>query len=127
MNSRKLLFFGFLSWLIPFVISFSFYKPGGELIISYDLFKSIMMVVASITGCYLLYLLLKKAKGSLISQSIITGLSWFLINILFDVLILIPIKKVTFTQYMMAIGLRYLIIPIKAITIGFSLNGRKSI
>jgi hypothetical protein len=36
---------GFLSWLIPFAISFLFYKPGGELVVPYATFKSTIMVV----------------------------------------------------------------------------------
>ena len=46
--------FGILSWLIPFAISFLFYKPGGELMVPYATFKSIIMVVGTISGCYLL-------------------------------------------------------------------------
>ena len=29
----KNILFGFLSWLIPFAVSFLFYKPGGELVV----------------------------------------------------------------------------------------------
>ncbi len=48
------LLFGFLSWFIPFAASFVFYGPGGVLWISYPLFKSLMAVIGSAVGLWLL-------------------------------------------------------------------------
>ncbi len=118
----KNILFGFLTWLIPFAISFLFYKPGGKIVVPYDLFKSIMIVVASTTGCYFLYRYFKNITSNFIKESFIVGITWFVINIILDIIVLMPIMKVSFSGYMMAIGLRYLIIPVIAITLGYSLN-----
>lgn len=118
----KNLLFGFFTWLIPFAVSFLFYKSGGELVISYDLFKSIMIVVASTGGCYFLYRYFMLANNDFIRNGVITGLSWFAINIILDVIILIPIMKVTFADYFMSIGLRYIVIPVISITMGCLLH-----
>ncbi len=45
----KMGLFGFLIWLIPFVIGFLFYSPQGQLLVDALVFKSIMVVVGSIT------------------------------------------------------------------------------
>ncbi|MBI3259932.1 MAG: hypothetical protein HYZ54_10725 [Ignavibacteriae bacterium] len=116
------IFLGFLSWLIPFAVSFLFFKPGGELIVEYGTFKSIIMVVGVISGCYLLFRYFKMVDNDFIRNGVIVGLSWFVINIMLDVIILVPIMKTTFMNYFMTIGLSYISIPVISITIGYFLN-----
>jgi len=118
----KNILLGFLSWLIPFAVSFLFYKPGGELIVPYSTFKSAIMVVGSISGCYLLFKYFEQVDGNFIKNGIAVGLSWFTINIIFDAVILIPMMKTTFTTYFMSIGLSYIAIPTISIAMGFLLD-----
>jgi hypothetical protein len=113
---------GFLSWLIPFAVSFLFYKPGGELIVPYATFKSTIMVVGVISGCYLLFRYFKSVDSDFIRNGVIVGLSWFAINIILDALILIPMMKSTFADYFMSIGLGYISIPVISITMGYLLS-----
>lgn len=120
----KNILLGFLSWLIPFAISFLFYKPGGELSIPYATFKSSIMVIGVISGCYLLYRYFSLIKNNFIIQGFAVGISWFVINIILDSIVLIPIMKTTFTDYFMSIGLSYIAIPVISITMGFLLDKR---
>lgn len=120
----KGLVFGIISWLVPFLLSFGFYKPGGELAIDYDLFKSIMVVVSSITGVVLLSLYSKHLEAEPMSRSIMVGVLWFVINILMDVIILIPMSVMTYQHYFYSIGIRYLTIPAFSIGVGYILKKR---
>ncbi len=113
---------GFLSWLIPFAVSFLFYKPGGELIVPYATFKSTIMLVGVISGCYLLFRYFKFVDSDYIKHAVIIGWSWFALNIILDTVVLIPIMKTTFADYFMSIGLSYFSIPIISITMGNLLN-----
>jgi uncharacterized membrane protein YpjA len=113
---------GILSWLIPFAISFLFYKPGGELVVSYATFKSTIMVVGVISGCYLLFRYFKFVDSDYILNGVIVGLSWFAINIILDALILIPIMKTSFADYFMSIGLSYISIPTISTAMGYLLT-----
>lgn len=123
---KKLVFknikLGFLSWLLPFALSFVFYKPSGELTVSYDLFKSLMIVFGSITGCFLLFRYFKFVAKDFIKQGVLVGISWFLINIVLDTLILLPMMGESFSNYFISIGLRYMVIPAISITMGYLLN-----
>lgn len=123
---KKLVFknikLGFLSWLLPFALSFVFYKPSGELTVSYDLFKSLMIVFGSITGCFLLFRYFKFVAKGFIKQGVLVGISWFLINIVLDTLILLPMMGESFSNYFISIGLRYTVIPAISITMGYLLN-----
>lgn len=116
----KILLFGFLTWLIPFVIGFLFYSKEGKLIIDIFLFKSIMIVVGSIAGATLLVFYFKKIKKNYLREGIFVGIIWFLINIFLDLIILIPMSKMALADYFAQIGLRYLIIPVMSIAISLS-------
>ncbi len=118
----RILSLGFLSWLIPFAASFLFFKPGGELVVPYATFKSTIMVVGVISGCFLLFQYFKLVAGDFIRNGIIVGISWLAINIILDALILIPITKTTFAEYFMSIGLSYIAIPVISIAMGYLLE-----
>lgn len=118
----KNIFFGFLSWLIPFVVSFLFYKPGGELVVPYSTFKSTIMVVGTISGCYLLFRYFKFVNNDFIKNGVIVGISWFAFNIILDAFILIPIMKTSFAEYFMSIGIGYISIPAISVSIGYVLS-----
>jgi hypothetical protein len=48
----------------------------------------------------------------------VVGLLWFGINVSLDVLILVPLTKMSLPDYFGEIALRYLVIPIMAFAIG---------
>ena len=118
----KNILFGFISWLIPFVASFLFYKPDGELVVPYAVFKTVIMLIGIISGCYLLFKYFKSVESDFKKQGAIVGLTWFAINIFLDVAILIPMMKTNFSDYFTSIGLSYIAIPIISITVGYSLE-----
>ena len=118
----KNILLGVLSWLIPFAVSFLFYKQDGQLVVPYATFKSTIMVVGVISGCYLLYRYFKFVDSDFIKNGAIVGLFWFAINIILDVVILIPIMKTNFADYFMSIGLSYFSIPVISATMGYLLH-----
>ncbi|WP_406655931.1 hypothetical protein V7O62_08795 [Methanolobus sp. ZRKC2] len=122
--SRNILY-GFLSWLIPLVASFFFYTSEGELTIDIFLFKSIMIVVGSITASILLISYFKKIYSDFLKEGIILGLVWFFINILMDLIVLVQMWDMPFEDYFTQIGLRYVVIPVMCITVGAALENKK--
>lgn len=122
----KMLLPGFLSWLIPFAISFLFYKPGGELVVPYATFKCSIMTVGVISGCYLLYRHFRWVKDHYIRSGIWVGLIWMTMNIVLDTFVLIPIMKTSFSEYFLSIGLGYISIPAISIAMGALLSHKKS-
>ena len=120
----KNVFYGFLAWLIPFVTSFLFYSKEG-LTIDIFLFKSIMIVVGSISSVILLVSYFKKISTAYLKEGIIVGIVWFGISILLDLLILVPMSGMSIADYFMQIGIRYLSMPAMSIAIGASLANRK--
>lgn len=122
----KNILLGFLTWLIPFAVSFLFYKPGGELVVPYATFKSTIMLVGIISGCSLLLCYFKFVDSDFFRHGVIVGLSWFAINIILDTVILIPIMKTTFVDYFLSIGLSYISIPTISISMALLLNRKHS-
>ena len=120
----KNVLYGFLAWLIPFVASLFFYSKEG-LTIDIFLFKSIMIVVGSISAAILLVLYFKKISTAYLKEGIMVGMVWFGINILLDLLILIPISGMSIADYFTRIGISYLVMPAMSIAVGKSLENKK--
>ncbi|MBA2841036.1 hypothetical protein HNP87_001585 [Methanococcus maripaludis] len=122
MNYLKCGFFGLLTWLIPFLLSFLFYSENEGLLIDIFLFKSIMIVLSGLVGVSLLILYFKDIKKDYLIEGIFVGVFWLIINLILDILILIPMSGMTYLTYFSQIGLRYLIIPTISISMGFLLK-----
>jgi hypothetical protein len=121
----KTVLYGFLAWLIPFVASFFFYTREGKLTIDIFLFKTIMIVVGSITAAFLLVSYFKKINTDYLKEGILVGVIWFSINILLDLMVLIPMSGMSIPDYFTQIGLRYLVMPAMSITVGMVLANKK--
>jgi len=117
--------YGFFAWFIPFVASFFFYTREGELTIDIFLFKSIMIVVGSFSAAILLVSYFNKINAEYSKEGIIVGLTWFGINILLDLLVLIPMSGMSIADYFTQIGIRYLAIPAMSIAVGTALENKK--
>lgn len=121
----KAILYGVIAWLVPFVLAFFFYSKEGELIIDIFFFKTIMIVIGAIIAAILLVFYFKKVKQDFFKESVYIGILWFFINIVLDLLILIPMSKMMLDVYFMQIGLRYLVIPVMTMMIGAVLEDKK--
>ncbi len=117
----KIVLFGFLAWLIPFIASIFFFAPGGGLLVDVFLFKSIMIVVGSIVGALLLVLYFSKISKEFLREGIVVGVAWFAINIILDLIVLLPLLQIDVGNYSAQIGIRYLVIPVMSIAMGYAI------
>jgi hypothetical protein len=115
----RLALFGFLSWLVPFVVSVPFYSSEGKLLIDIFLFKSLMIGVGSATGAALLVLYLRNMQKEWLREGIFAGSAMFAANIILDLLVLLPLSGMDMGTYFVQIGSRYLVIPIMGIAMGY--------
>lgn len=123
----KIIFFGILAWLIPFLISILFVDMEGNFIIPQTFFKSIMIVVGSLVAVMLAVKYYKNIKNDFLQEGIILGIIWFIISIALDlVMVFSNFFQMTVLEYFTDIGLRYLCIPIFTIGLGYALNQQKS-
>ncbi len=118
----KLVGFGLLIWLIPFLISFLLLSVRNE---NRVLFESIMPVVVVFAVVLFSLLYFKKIEKNWIQEGIIAGIIWFVISIVIDLFMFIPESSwhMDIIDYMMDIGLTYLIIII--IPVGYGLLLKK--
>ncbi len=112
----KIILYGFLVWLIPFAVSFVIFPLKSPI---YPLFESILSIMIAVAAVLLSYFYFKGIESNYVMEGLLTGISWFIINIVIDLIIFIPASpmQMSFTDYIMGIGPKYLIIP--AVTIGF--------
>jgi hypothetical protein len=111
--TTKTIGYGFASWAIPFVVSLMFFERGGQPRLPIELVKSIMIVIGAASGGVLVLLLFRQIRPSLFRGTVIGSL-WFVVNIVLDLVILVPMTKMSLGQYFSEIGIRYLLIPIMA-------------
>lgn len=105
--------YSFLVWLIPFVISFLIYPLKIQ---NNPLFETIMSIVLVITGSIFLLLYIKDNLDIKKLELFELGFLFFIISIILDsFLFLEGPMKMSFYNYMLDIGLTYLIYPILAI------------
>ncbi len=122
----KICLFGFLVWLIPFLVSFLIF-PWRESDAYRPLFESIMPVVVAISVVFLSVLYFKKLEKDYLNESIIVGIVWLAISIIIDLVMFLPESQMqmSFVNYMMDIGLTYLIIPIIVVGIGYLIEKKQ--
>lgn len=113
----KIVIFGVLVWLVPFIVSFFIYplKTAGN-----PLFESIMPLVITIVAVALSYFYLKSIKTDFIKEGLVMGVSWFIISIVIDLILFLPPSpmQMTLKDYLMDIGVIYLMIPVIATGMG---------
>jgi hypothetical protein len=119
----RILGYGFAIWLIPFLVSFLIY-PMKEY--ANPLFESIMPVIITITVVLFAVANFKGINENFFNEGIVIGTSWFFLSIVIDLLLFIPPSpmQMSLTNYMMDIGITYLIIPVTTIGIGYIIQDK---
>ncbi|MDD3069902.1 MAG: hypothetical protein PHX88_01740, partial [Methanoculleus horonobensis] len=118
----KLVGFGLLTWILPFLISIPLYSPEGEPLYDIFLVKSILLVFSAALGTFLILVYFRDVHARFIWEGALLGGVWLLINWVLDALILLPVSGMDAGTYMAEIGLRYLMIPIIAVGIGYAVE-----
>jgi hypothetical protein len=121
-NFLKIVFLGFLLWLICFIIGFIVWPLHDS---NFMLFKSIMIVSSTIVGILLLAYYFKKISVHYIKEGIVVGIIWFVVNIVLDLIVLVGILKSPLVEYLISPGIGYLNIPVISIGIGYILSRKK--
>ncbi len=121
-KNLELVLLGFLVWLVPFLVSLVIFPLKTSL---NPLFESIMPVVIALMVVVFFYLYLKGVKEDFAREGIVTGVVWFIISIVIDLLLFLPPSpmQMSLAGYIMDIGLTYLIIPV--ITMGMGYQSQK--
>ena len=110
---------GFFTWLIPFIVSVFLFGKDGKPSIDIITVKTILMLVGGLSGSLLLIYYMVRIREHFLKESLILGSVWLIINWVFDIIILIPMSKMTYQIYFSEIGLRYLLILIMCVSSGY--------
>ncbi len=108
-NWKTIMLFGFLIWLIPFVVSFFIFPLRSS---SRPLFESIMPVVLTSAVVFFTVRYLSKINREFVKEGIFIGIVWAVISLVIDLILFMPESQMqmTLSDYMMDIGITYLII-----------------
>ena len=95
-----------LTWLVPFLIAVPFYGKNGTLLIDLMLFKSIMIVVATITAAMLMVWFFRAVTTAYTREAVITGLVWLFVNFVLDTIVLVGLLGMAPPDYISKTGVR---------------------
>ncbi len=108
--------------MVPFVVSILIFPIRES---QRPLFESIMPVVVTVCAVVFSILYFRKLESGFLREGILIGVVWFAINIVLDLLMFMEgPMKMSFPDYMMDIGLVYLIIPAVILGFGYLLTQR---
>lgn len=113
---KKAILYGFLIWLIPFVVAFIIFPLHDS---NRPLFESIMPVAIALCVVIFGKMYFKNVEANYKKEGIWLGLIWIIISLVIDLILFMPESPMhlSFVDYLMDIGITYLMIPV--ITIGF--------
>lgn len=117
-NWKTIILFGFLIWLIPFVVSFFIFSLRSS---NRPLFESIMPVVLTSTVVFFTVRYLSRVNREFVKEGIFIGIMWLVISLVIDLILFIPESpmQMTLSDYMMDIGITYLTILIIPLGSGY--------
>ena len=120
---KKTLFYGFLIWLIPFATAFLIFPIHES---NRALFESIMPVVVTICVVFFANVYLRKSHENFLREGMLIGIIWLVMSFAIDLAMFMQgPMKMSFLDYVMDIGLTYLIMPIITIGFGYLLKKRQ--
>ncbi len=124
LSFRTIIFYGILLWLIPFVVAFIVF-PTKSLFAPF--FETIMAVTVTLCVVIFAVLFFKRVTADFVRAGVTIGIVWFAISIVIDLplFLLGGPMQMSFPNYMMDIGLTYLIYPIVTIGFGYLLAHNK--
>jgi len=119
-RSWKIIIFGVLTWMIPFLVSVFLFPVH---LTQRPLFESVMAVVVTLCAVVFAGLYLGNVESGYLTQGIVIGLTWMVINVLIDLpLFSTGPMAMPLGDYVNDIGLTYLIIPVVSVGFGWLLD-----
>lgn len=122
---RRALLFGFLVWLVPFIVAFVIFPLRES---SRPLFESIMPVAIATVVVGLGVTYFHVVNGNFVREGLLLGLLWLAISVLIDapLMLLGGPMRMSLSQYVADIGATYLMIPVITLGLGVTLAGATS-
>lgn len=126
-NLLKMLSYGIILWVVPFLASFPFVDSQGNYTVPETFFKSVMVVVGAAAGVALSVAYFRRIKKDFFGVGVVIGVAWLIISLGLDLfMVYAGFFKMSYPQYFTDIGLRYLSIPIYTAGMGYALRHKNA-
>jgi len=122
---KKSILFGFLVWLMPFIVAFLMYPIHES---NRPLFESIMPVVITLSVVVFTYLYFKKVEKNIVAEGAKLGIIFLLISTVIDLILFMPDSPMhmSLINYIADIGLTYLMIPVITVGMAYAIDREKN-
>jgi hypothetical protein len=111
-QSLRALIAGIIVWMVPFAVGTALVTPGGQPRVSFIVFKVVLVATLALTGVVAGWWLAKKGDlGSLLAIAA-ASLAAIAVNLVLDMVVLLPITNQAATEYLSEVAVSYLLIPV---------------
>lgn len=116
---RKALLFGFLIWVIAFLVAFAIFPLREN---ARPLFESIMPVILSVVAVFFGLRYFRGVETAFVREGVLLGILWLAVNVVIDLPLMLtgPIAMSP-SEYVGDIGLTYVILPVITSGLGASM------
>lgn len=114
----RMLWTALVVWAVPFALAMGFFTPDGGLRTDIFLFKTVMLLVSTPLGLFLMSYHLRRLPGNFTAGGLAAGTVWLLVNWALDFVVLLPLSGMAVDAYFVQIGLRYLAMPMTGYFLG---------
>ena len=122
-KNAKIINYGLFVWLIPSLITVIL----GPFIAAMNIFEIVSAVAIAVTVIIFSYLYLKGITENFIKESVLIGISWLIISIVLDIImVMLGISELSLNNYMAYVAPLYVIIPAITIGLGLYTNQRRN-
>jgi hypothetical protein len=120
---KQVLIYGFLLWLIPFVVAIAVFPFRESNVL---LFESVMVVTVSATAAWLAALYIGRQRTVSLFEAVMVGVIWTVINLSFDYVFFIRGPgKMQLMEYIYDIGITHVLYILLVPAVAYAANKRQ--
>lgn len=117
----RVMTYGLISWMVPFLVSMAFAGRGGYIQGDYAVFRTTMFIASTFTTAVLLAAHFRHITRKYLREGILVGAVWLEINLSLDFMIVVPRSGLGMMTYLTQVGVDYVGIPVLAVLVGYFL------
>lgn len=136
-KNAKFFLFGILTWIPPYLLSLLF-ESRWKITLStlvcqrnltlLILYKTLSLLLTMGVGAFLLVFYFRSVSGNHFREGLRVGVVWFVLNVLLDMMFVIPkgginLEAYFINTYLPQVAVGYLALPVMAVAMAYALRG----
>jgi hypothetical protein len=114
----RVMMFGLISWLVPYGVSLVFMGADGFVHGDYAFYRTVMLITVMLTTAVLLIAHFRSINHGFLREGVLVGLLWLEINLVLDLLFILPYTGMGAISQLAQAGINYVAIALLGFVTG---------